>query len=101
MNNFGITINSVRFEIDTITEGLRELEAKLEGAPMPRMARGPNQQRFCSFPSPSSGPIESNQCRINGSQTQINWPFSVHSVSGTSKGLHFREQHLAPRSSAR
>jgi hypothetical protein len=40
MNNFGITINGVRFEIDTITEGLRELEAKLEGAPMPRMARG-------------------------------------------------------------
>ena len=39
MNNFGVTISGVRFEIDTINEGLRELEAKLEGAPMPRMAR--------------------------------------------------------------
>ena len=39
INNFGVTISGVRFEIDTINEGLRELEAKLEGAPMPRMAR--------------------------------------------------------------
>ena len=40
MNNFGRTISDVRFEIDAIKEGLGELEAKLEGAPMPRMARG-------------------------------------------------------------
>jgi hypothetical protein len=40
MNKFGLTINSVRFEIDAIKDGLGELEAKLEGPPMPRMARG-------------------------------------------------------------
>ncbi len=39
MNNFGVTISGIRFEINTINEGLCELEAKLEGAPMPRMTR--------------------------------------------------------------
>jgi hypothetical protein len=40
MNNFGFTISAVRFETDAIKEDLRELDAKLEGSPMPRMARG-------------------------------------------------------------
>ena len=40
MNNFGFTISAVRFDTDVIKEGLRELDAKLEGSPMPRMARG-------------------------------------------------------------
>ena len=39
MNNFGVTISIVQFEIDTINKGLRDLEVKLEGENMPRMAR--------------------------------------------------------------
>ena len=37
LDNFGAESSRVRFELDTL---LSELEAKLEGSPMPRMARG-------------------------------------------------------------
>ncbi len=40
MNNFIVTISGVRFEINTINKGLRELEAKLEDTLMPMMAHG-------------------------------------------------------------
>jgi len=40
LNNFGMDFSNVRFELDAINEGLSEREAKLEGSPMPRMARG-------------------------------------------------------------
>jgi hypothetical protein len=40
MNNFGTTISGVQFEINAIQEGCHELGAKLEGSPVPRMARG-------------------------------------------------------------
>ena len=37
LNNFGMEFSTVRFELDTL---LSDREAKLEGSPMPRMARG-------------------------------------------------------------
>jgi hypothetical protein len=65
MNNFGVTISGVRFEIDTINEGLRELEAKLEGAPMPRMARGAARGGMRGIPL-NGRPAEAEDVSVEG-----------------------------------
>ena len=66
MNNFGIQLSKIQFENDAIKEGLRELEAKLEDSPMPRMARGAARGGMRGIPL-NGRPAEAADVKVEGS----------------------------------
>ena len=65
LNNFGMDFSNVRFELDAINEGLSEREAKLEGSPMPRMARGAARGGMRGIP-PNRRPAETADVGVEG-----------------------------------
>jgi len=65
LNNFGMEFSTVRFELDAINNGLSEREAKLEGSPMPRMARGAARGGMRGIP-PNRRPTETADVGVEG-----------------------------------